>query len=90
VRRDLVERPLGGADEAGPEQQVLGRVARDRQLGKERQVAALATGLLEPVDDQVAIAFQVADDGVDLCEREPQCLRLPVENLVYRCGAGDR
>jgi hypothetical protein len=72
VRRDLGERPFGGAHEPGAEQQVLGRIAGDGEFREEDEIAALRARVLEPSDDQVAVAVQVADDGVDLCERESQ------------------
>jgi hypothetical protein len=77
VRRDLGERPLGGAHEPGAEQEVLGRIAGDGQLREEDEVAALRARVLQPGDDQVAVAVQVADDGVDLCERKPQVFTPP-------------
>jgi hypothetical protein len=75
--RDLGERPFGGAHEPAAEQQVLGRIAGNGELRKEDEVAALRARLLEPGDDQVAVSLQVADDGVDLCEREPQVFTPP-------------
>ena len=84
-RRDLVQRPRGGPEEAGSKEQVLGRVAGDGQLGEEDEVGAARPGLLEPAEDAVAVAVEVADDGVDLGEREAHalhssCLRLEGEN----------
>ncbi|MDX6410806.1 MAG: hypothetical protein QOE91_322 [Gaiellaceae bacterium] len=72
LRGDLLERAGGGADEAGPQQQVLGRIAGHRELGEDREVGALVAGLLEARQDQVAVAVEVAHDGIDLCERQPQ------------------
>ena len=68
----------GGADEARSQQQVLRRVAGHRELGKERELGAGAARLLEPREDGGAVAVEVADDGVDLGEREPHGLRLTV------------
>jgi hypothetical protein len=72
VRRDLGERSFGGTHETAAEQQVLGRIAGDGEFREEDEVAALRARVLETADDQVAVAVQVADDGVDLCECEPQ------------------
>ena len=58
------------ADEAGPEQQVLGRVAGDDELREEHEVGAGGARLVEPAGDPVRVAVEVADDGVHLCERE--------------------
>ena len=46
--RDLAERLLGGAHEPGPQEQVLGRVAGDGELGEEDEVGAGGLRLLEP------------------------------------------
>ena len=40
ARAISLERSLGRADEAGPEEQVLRRVAGDRELGEEDEVGA--------------------------------------------------
>ena len=69
--RDLGERLLGCANEARPEQEVLRRIARHRELREDHQVGARALRLLEPVEDQRAVAVEVADDRIDLGEREP-------------------
>ena len=60
-------------DEAGLEQQVLGRVAGDGQLGEHGQVAALrprprSSAASDPVD----VAVEVADGGVDLAQRDTE------------------
>ncbi len=44
--RDLVERLDGLRDERGPEEQILGRVAGDRELGEHDEVATGGLGLL--------------------------------------------
>ena len=68
---DLLERLLGRAHEAGAQQQVLRRVAGDGELGEEDEIRRTPLRLLEPVEDQRAVAGEVADDGVDLGERDP-------------------
>jgi hypothetical protein len=70
--RHLVERALGGANEAGPEEQVLGGIPRDRELGEEEQVDAEPLRFFDASDDPVAVAVEIADDGVDLGESETQ------------------
>ena len=70
--RHLVKCALGGPDEARPEQQVLRRVAGDRELGEEDQLDAEALRFVDPPDDPVAVSGEIADDGVDLREAEPQ------------------
>ena len=69
--RDLLRRPLRRADEAGAQEQILGRVARDRELGEEDEVGPALLRLGEPREDPVAVAVEVADDGVHLREGEP-------------------
>ncbi len=68
---DLGERALGRADEARPQEEVLGRIAGDRELGEEDDVGAQPARLLEARDDLVPVSRQVADDRVDLRERQP-------------------
>src|SRR4029079_6854208 len=68
--RDLVDRAPCGPDEPRPEQEVLGWIAGDRELGKEDEVGACLAGLVQPGKDLAAIAVEVADDRVHLCECE--------------------
>ncbi len=82
---DLGERPRRSLEEARSKQEVLGRVAGDGELWKEHEVGAGFAGFLEPREDAVTVPVQVADDGVDLRERQPHDtegsgLRLSVEN----------
>ncbi len=82
---DLLERPGRGFQEAGTQEQVLGRIAGDGELGKEHEVGCLGPRLLELREDPLAVAVEVADDGVDLGQREPHGtyssrLRLRSEN----------
>src|SRR5205085_12695275 len=71
LERDLVHRPLGRPHEAGAQEQILGRIARDGQLGEENEIGPFAARLLEALEDPVAVAVEVADDGIDLRQREP-------------------
>ena len=57
-------------DEARPQQKVLWRVARDRELGEEDEVGALVFRLDESFEDPLAVPVEVADDRVDLGERQ--------------------
>ena len=65
------ERGLGGAHERRSQQQILGRIARDRELGEEDELGACRARVCESGENTLAVAVQVADDGVDLGEREP-------------------
>ena len=69
---DVVDRGACGPEEAGAQQEVLGRVAGDHELREEGEVGALVARALDPLDDAARVAGEVADDAVDLCEREPQ------------------
>ena len=85
LARDLLDRFLRGTDEAGPEQEVLRRIAGDGQLREDDEVGGVALRLGEPLEDQLAVALEIADDRVDLGQCEPHaaqssCLRLSVEN----------
>ena len=85
---DLVERPLGCADEARPEEEILGRIAGDRELGEEDDVGAEPARLLEVRHDLVPVSRQVADDRVDLRERQPHASSLPVFDFEAKTGNG--
>ena len=45
----------------GPQEQVLGRVAGDRELGEEDEVGAGAPCLRDRLQDPLAVAVEVAD-----------------------------
>ena len=64
--RDALERLARGTHEARPEEQILGRVARHRELGEEHEVGAGRPGLLDAREDQIAVPVEVPDRRVDL------------------------
>ena len=66
ARRELVEHFGGTGDERLAQQQVFGRVARERELGKGDEVAAGRLGLFVGVDDSRRVAVEIADDHVEL------------------------
>jgi len=66
VRRDLLERLTGAGEERGLEQEVLGRVAGDRELGEHDEVAPGLDGLVVRRQDPRHVPVEVADDEVDL------------------------
>ena len=76
--RDQLHRLLGGTDEPGPEQEVLRRVTGDGQLREDDEVGGVRPGLGEPLEDQLAVSLEVADDGVDLGQCQPHGLSLAV------------
>ena len=54
----------------GSQQQVLGRVAGDGELGERQQVAALVLGISHDRQDPLHVAGEIADHGVDLGETD--------------------
>ena len=85
--RDLAQRLLGCADEARAEQQVLGRVPGDGELGEEDELRACRARVGQTGENALAVAVQVADDSVDLGESKPHQedssgLRLSGENIT--------
>ncbi len=58
-------------DEAGLEQQVLGWVAGDGQLGEHGHVGPGVLGLLQGGQDALHVALQVAHDRVELAGGDP-------------------
>ncbi len=75
--RDLVERLDRLRDERGPQEQVLGRIAGDRQLGEDDEVRARRLGGVIGVEDALGIAGEVADDDVDLGGGDAQARHTP-------------
>ena len=63
------QRPQVGLDERRLEEQVLGRVAREGELGEGHEVAARRAGALHPVQDEPRIGLDGADRRIDL--RQP-------------------
>ena len=90
LARDLLQRLLGRADEARPQQQVLGRVGRDGELGQEHEVGLGAAGLGDRLQDALAVAVEVADGGVDLGERESHQVLDYQSKTASAVGAGSR
>ena len=87
LRRNRAQRLLRRADERRSQEQVLGRVAGDGELGQEHDVGALVARLGKSGENALAVAVQVADDRVDLGEGKPHRddstgLRLSGENTL--------
>ena len=77
VGRELGDGLTLAFDEAGLEQQVLGRVAGDRELGEDDELAAGVLGLADAVPVLFEVPVEVADGRVDLGERDPHAPTLP-------------
>ena len=73
--------------EAGLEQQVLGRVAGDRELGEHGDVAAGRLGPVEHGEQGRHVAVEVADDGVELAGGDPESRHT---HEIYRAAIGLR
>ena len=67
--------------------EVLGRIARQAELGEEDGVGTLVAGTADPLVDQACIAVDVADGRVDLGERDPHLFRV---RHVDQYGRGGR
>ena len=80
-RGDLLDRLPCGAHEPRAEEEILGRVARGRELRKHDEIGMRGACLGDPREDRRAIALEVADDAVDLRQSEPQGFSLTVTNL---------
>ena len=75
--RHLVEGGAVGGDEARLEDEVLGRVAGDGELGEHGDVAAGGLGLVVGREDALDVAVEVADHRVELTQPEPDARHHP-------------
>jgi len=80
--RDVGERVACRADESRSQEEVLRRVAGYGELREDDEVGLGGARVGEEGDDLLAIAVEVPDDGVQLCERQSQGFRLTVTNRV--------
>jgi hypothetical protein len=74
--RDLDEGAACGSDEAWAKEEVLGRVAGDRQLWKDDEIRTGATRLPEEGEDLPAVPVEIADDRVQLRQGQSHSFRL--------------
>ena len=97
---------MGRADESGAQEEILRRVARDGELGKNDEVGPRRAGRVDAREDQGAVAVEVADDRIDLGEsqlhqfsiigRKPlralqtDCVPVMLEDLVGAAAEGLR
>src|SRR6476619_3369342 len=80
--RDLLDRGARGTDECRSQEEILGRVAGRRELGVHDEIGDCGSRLRERLEDEPAIAVEIADHGVELGESQPQrSFRLTVTNL---------
>ena len=71
---DQLEAALGRAQEAGPQEEIFGRIARHRELGEKGQVGIRPARFLEAGEDALAVPVDVPDNGVYLGERKPHSI----------------
>ncbi len=69
-RSDQLDRLSSRADEARPEEKILGRIAGHRELRKDNEVCAGRPGLLDATEDRLAVSREVADNRIYLRESE--------------------
>ncbi len=67
--------------EAGPEQEILGRIAGHRELGEQHQVDLVPARLVQTGEDPLAVPVEVSDDGVHLSERRAASSSLTIPTL---------
>ena len=79
--RHLVHGLAGRSDEPGPQEEVLGRVSGHRQLREDDEIGGGALRLLDRRGDSPDVAVEVADDDVQLRERDPH-------RRILACHAG--
>ena len=70
--REQLRLGLAGAQERGPQQQILGRVARDRELRREHEIGARPRGVGTGVGDALPVLGKRSDREVELGQREAE------------------
>ena len=91
LRREVDEGLLAGVREGLAQHEVLGRIAGQGHLGEHDEVDAVAGGLRRPLADQVGVAREVADAGVDLGQAHPELHGLLlVHGSILVSGEGER
>ena len=71
-RGDLVECSEVVRHKPRLEEEVLGRVARDRQLREHAEIRPRLLGQSECSEDPIDVALEITHHGVELRERQPQ------------------
>src|SRR5207248_2138023 len=86
---DLLQALLRLGDEGGPQEEIFGRIARDRELGERDEVAGVGVGPLVRLDDARRVALEVTDDEVQLREANPKA-RHASRIRACRSGCAER
>ncbi len=79
---DLLERLTCRADETRPEEEILGWIAARRELREDDEIGSRGARVVQRREDPRAIAVEVADHGIQLCESDSHSFRLTVTNRV--------
>ena len=66
--RQILQRVVARRDEVVPQQQILGRIASDRQLGCDQDIGAESDGAGGAVENPGGVAGDVAEGAIDLCD----------------------
>src|SRR5207248_3100035 len=86
---DLLQALRRLGDEGGPQEEIFGRIARDRELGERDEVAGVGVGPLVRLDDARRVALEVTDDEVQLREANPKA-RHASRIRACRSGCAER
>ena len=82
--------------ERRPQHQILGRVSHQHQLGKDHEVGTECGGVTAGAPHERGVAWDVADSGIQLCERDGEhpTLRIPdvrrCDTIRFSSGREDR
>ena len=88
ARGELGDRLLRRGHERRFQQQVLGRVSRNHQLGEHHQVAALGDGSVVALQRPLDVAVEVTDHRVDLSGSDAQPRHGPKDMHALRKTRG--
>ena len=74
-RCQLLDRLPAGFEKGRADHEILGRVARDHQLGEENEIRAVTGGIRPALADLCDIAGDIADSRVELGNRDAEHVR---------------
>ncbi len=83
---EIADRVAAVLQEPLAEQEVLRRVARDRELREDRDASARGGRLAHGCGDPLGVAVDVADGRVDLAERQAQGVDRHGRSVLPRCS----
>jgi hypothetical protein len=83
--REALERAAAIGEEALAQQQVLGRIAAQRQLGRQHQVGARGARARAELKDARRVAGEVADGAVDLSRGDQDAVGHREDSIMAAC-----